>query len=239
MQDSFCNLSTEEKEQIADTILSSVMNEVKEVYLENRLQHRNAYTMLVWDFIGSRIIDELKSTRLKVKKIKRGRFSFDLIIDEENQTAYTIMKKSNISKVKKEQKFSHYLWALASINKDFEVEEGQMNLFSLDCESSYREQTRKELLKNVDSIIARYGIIVINDDNKQFPAIELHIYDMNLNCKYEEVWKESFVLDYNFDFEEKDGEENIALNVRLKDEENKNVLKIKDDKEDMQLKKEG
>ena len=102
-----------------------------------------------------------------------------------------------------------------------------------------RKQIRMELLKNLDASIARYGIIVINDDNKQFPAIELHIYDMNLNCKYEEVWKESFVLDYNFDFEEKDGEKNIALNVRLKDEENKNVLKIKDDKEDMQLKKEG
>lgn len=234
----FCNLSENEKELISDAILSSVMNEVKDVYIENRLQHKNAYSMLIWDFIGSRVIDALDSTRLKVKKIKRGRYSFDLILDEENQTAYTIMKKSNIQKVKKEKSFSHYLWALASINYDLKVEEGQFNLFSLDGEDSYREATRKELFKNVDAIITRYCTIVINDDNRQFPTIELQVFDMNLNCIYEETWKESLVIDYSFNIENTPDEEDVLLNVKLKEELNDNILKIKNE-EDKQLKKEG
>lgn len=234
----FCKLSINEKELISNAILSSVMNEVKDVYIENRLQHRNAYSMLIWDFIGSRVIDVLASTRLKVKKIQRGRYSFDLILDEENQTVYTIMKKSNIKKVKKEKSFSHYLWALTSINYDLKVEEGQFNLFSLDGEDSYRDVTRKELFKSVDAIITRYCTIVINDDNKQFPTIELQVFDMNLNCVYEEIWKESLVIDYNFNIENNNDEENIVLNVKLKEELKDNILKIKNE-EDKQLKKEG
>ena len=241
MQD-FCNLTTEEKEIISKTIITSIMNEVKEFYMGNNLHHKNAYYMLTWDFIGSRIIDILKSTRLKVKKVERGVHTFDLIIDEENSTAYSIMKKSNFYRVKNNKKFSHYLWALTSINSDIAIEEGQMNLFSIDTAQLYREETKRKLLSDVESIITRYCTIIINDDNRQFPSIELHVFDMNLNDIYQETWKESLTIDYNFGFDDAD-EEIIVPNIKIKDDkdenENKNKMKFKDNKKEEKNKKEG
>lgn len=225
----FCYLSTEEKNIISNTIISAMLNDVKEVYIENNLHHRNAYSMLVWDFVGSKVIETLKNTRLKVIKTKRGRFSFDLILDEEYHTIYSIMKKSNIEKVKKERKFSHYLWALTSINCDIEVGEGQLNLFTIESNNEYREKTKKELLTGVEAIVNRYCIIVINDDNKQFPSIQLGVYDMNLNCIYEEMWKESIIIDYNFENDDNSNEDKPI--IKIKDDFEENILKIKKQEE--------
>ena len=225
----FCYLSTKEKNIISNTIISAMLNDVKEVYIENNLHHRNAYSMLVWDFVGSKVIETLKNTRLKVIKVKRGRFSFDLILDEEYHTIYSIMKKSNIEKVKKERKFSHYLWALTSINCDIEVGEGQLNLFTIESNNEYREKTKKELLTGVEAIVNRYCIIVINDDNKQFPSIQLGVYDMNLNCIYEEMWKESIIIDYNFENDDNINEDKPI--IKIKDDFEENVLKIKKQEE--------
>lgn len=237
MQD-FCKLTTEEKDIISTSIITSIMNEVKEIYMENNLHHRNAYYALTWDFIGSRIIDKLKNTRLKVKKVRRGIHTFDLIIDEENSTVYTIMKKSNFYRVKNSKKISHYLWALASINSDIKVEEGQMSLFSIDTAQLYREETKRKLLNDVESIIMRYCTIIINDDNRQFPNIELHVYDMKLNDIYQETWKESLTIDYNFGFD--DNEEETAVPcIKIKEDENKNTMQFKDNENKENNKKEG
>lgn len=228
----YCKLTDKEKNLISSTIITSIMNDAQEVYSENNLQHRNAYHSLVWDFVGTRVIEVLKDTRLIVKKTKRGRYSFDLIIDEENGTIYSIMRKSNINRVRKQQKFSHYLWALSSINIDIEVQEGQMNLFSMDTAKDYREQTKRNLLGKISSIITRYCTIVINDDNVQFPSIELHVLDMNLNTIYEEKWKESLTIDYKLGYEE-ENEIDSMLKVMIKGEENYDAipLKQKEDKE--------
>lgn len=232
MQD-FCKLSIEEKDIISNSIITAMINEVKEVYSENNLQHQNAYHMLTWDFIGSRVIDELHKTRLQTKKVKRGRYSFDLIIDEDNNTVYSIMKKSNIYRIKNNKNFSHYLWSLASINDDIEVQEGQMNLFSVDTAQLYREETRKKLLGKVENIITRYCTIVINDDNKQFPNIELHVLDMNLNSVYEEKWKESLVVDYSFEFDEDENnnENELISKIKIKEDDDDNLVKLKEDRD--------
>lgn len=238
MQD-FCKLSTEEKEIISNSIITSLMNEVKEVYAENNLQHKNAYHMLTWDFIGSRIIEVLKKTRLNVKKVKRGRYSFDLIVDEQNATVYSIMKKSNIYRIKNGQNVSHYLWALASINDDIKVQEGQLSLFAMDTAQTYREETKKNLLSDVENIITRYCTIVINDDNKQFPSIELHVYDMNLNQVYEEKWKESLIVDYSFEFDANEEEKTTIPKVKFKENIDNDIIKIKDNKNINRIEKEG
>lgn len=224
MQD-YYSLKEEEKQLISNTIITSIMNDAREVYSENNLQHKNAYHMLVWDFVGTRIIENLKNTKLTVKKVKRGRYSFDLIVDEEQGTAYTIMRKSNILRIKKQQKFSHYLWALSSINEDIEVKQGQMNLFSVDTAKHYREQTKANLLGDISSIITRYCTIVINDDNTQFPSIELNVLDMNLNVIYEEKWKDSLTISYNFDYEETSEIEEIPK-LAIKEIEN-DAIKLK------------
>lgn len=237
----YCLLSTEEKNIISDAVLNAIQNDVREVYSENNLHHKNAYSMLVWDFIGSNVIDDLKTTRLKVVRAKRGRFSFDLIADEENQTVYTIMKKSNIEKIRKERKFSHYLWSLTSINFDIKVEEGQLNLFSIESNNEYREETKKELLSGIEAIINRHCMIVINDDNKQFPYIQLCVYDMNLNCVFEETWKEPVI--WNYSLENDENIEDISVEkptIKFKDDIEENIIRFKEEKKkEEEEKKEG
>lgn len=225
----YCYLSEEEKNIISDAIIAAIMDDVKEVYSENNLHHKNGYSMLVWDFIGSKVIDKLKDTRLKVIKVKRGRFSFDLILDEEHHTVYTIMKKSNIEKVKKEKNFSHYLWALASINCDLEIDQGQLNLFTTDYNNQYKEITKKNLLSGVEAIVDRYCTIVINDDNKHFPSIQMAVFDMNINCIYEEDWKDSVI---NYELENDNYILNPNINnpiIKIKEEKFDNILKIKNE----------
>lgn len=153
-----------------------------------------------------------------------------MIIDEENGTAYSIMRKSNIIRTRKKQKFSHYLWALASINEDIEITEGQMNLFSIETAKDYREQVKQKMLGNINSIITRYCTIVINDDNIQFPSIELHVLDMNLNTIYEEKWKESLVINYNIEYETENDMDNM-IKVTIKDEENDEIIQLKQKEE--------
>lgn len=226
----YCKLTDGEKELISNTIIKSIMNDAQEIYTENKLQHRNGYHQLKWDFVGTRVIEALANKRLVVKKTKRGPHSFDLIIDEENGTAYSIMRKSNIIRTRKKQKFSHYLWALASINEDIEITEGQMNLFSIETAKDYREQVKQKMLGNINSIITRYCTIVINDDNIQFPSIELHVLDMNLNTIYEEKWKESLVINYNIEYETENDMDNM-IKVTIKDEENDEIIQLKQKEE--------
>lgn len=222
----YYKLPDEEKKLIANTIITSIMNDAQEVYAENNLQHRNGYHQLKWDFIGTRIIDALKNTRLVVKKTKRGPHSFDLILDKEQGTVYTIMRKSNINRIRKKQKISHYLWALSSINEDIEVKEGQMNLFSIEIAKDYREQTKQKMLGNTNCIITRYCTIVINDDNVQFPSIELNVLDMNLNIIYEEKWKESLTISYKIDYEEAGETENIPQ-ISIRKNNNEDTIPLK------------
>lgn len=226
----FCQLSNEEKNKIADAILSATMNDVKELYIENDLQHRNAYHMLIWDFIGTRIFNTLNNSRLKVVKVKRGRFSFNLIIDESHSTVYSVIKKSNVERIRNGKNTSHYLWALTSLNSDIPVREGQLSLFELECNKNYIESTKEKLLSGVDSIITRYCTIIINDDNRQFPGIELRVFDTNLNEVYSEIWKESYI-DYSFDFgSDNEAPNNLKVNIKEKDDNSK-LLKIKDNQE--------
>lgn len=226
----YCKLTDEEKELISNTIIKSIMNDAQEIYAENKLQHKNGYYQLKWDFVGTRVIDALTNKRLVVKKTKRGPHTFDLIIDEENGTIYSIMRKSNIIRTKKKQKFSHYLWALASINEDIEVNEGQMNLFSIETAKDYRQYVKQKMLGNINSIITRYCTIVINDDNIQFPSIELHVLDMNLNTLYVEKWKESLTINYNIEYETENDINNM-IKLDFKNEENEEIISLKPKKE--------
>ena len=226
----FCQLSNEEKNKISDAIISATMNDVKELYIENDLQHRNAYHMLVWDFIGTRVFNTLKSSRLKVVKTKRGRFSFNLIVDEQNATVYSIMKKSNVERIRNGKNSTHYLWSLVSLNADIPIREGQLCLFEIESDKNYFEKTKEILLKGIDSIINRYCTIIINDDNKQFPGVELKVFDINLNEVHSEIWKESFI-DYSFDFEPEDEMQNgVKIYIKEKEDISK-LVKIKGSKE--------
>ena len=67
-------------------------------------------------------------------------------------------------------------------------------------------------------------------------------FDMNLNDIYQETWKESLTIDYNFGFDDAD-EEIIVPNIKIKDDkdenENKNKMKFKDNKKEEKNKKEG
>ena len=232
MKKQLSNLTLEEKELISRTILTSAINDVKELYFEQELYHRNAYSMMVWDFIGTNIIKNLKNTRLKVEKVKRGYFSFDLIVDEDNSTVYSVIKKSNLERVRNSKKFSHYCYALASINSDIDIQEGQMNLFSADGIEDFRETIKADLLSDIGSIINRYGTIVINDDNKQFPSVELHVLDMNLNSVYTEVWKQNIEVDYSNNYAEYDekSEDKISLSIKVNKDDNNVKIKREEEK---------
>ena len=101
--------------------------------------------------------------------------------------------------------------------------------FTIESNNEYREKTKKELLTGVEAIVNRYCIIVINDDNKQFPSIQLGVYDMNLNCIYEEMWKESIIIDYNFENDDNSNEDKPI--IKIKDDFEENILKIKKQEE--------
>lgn len=52
---------------------------------------------------------------------------------------------------------------------------------------------------------------------------------MNLNCIYEEMWKESIIIDYNFENDDNINEDKPI--IKIKDDFEENVLKIKKQEE--------
>ena len=204
-------MNEEEKKQISQAIIEGLTCNVEEFYLETGLTHRNGQYMLRWDYIYTNISKNLVNSKLKLVKIYRGIFTFDLIVDEEAKVVYSVIKEKNLSIIRKNKNSNHYMWALASINKNIELK--QLSLFT---NNNMDEKFYAEVIAKIGFMPENYQTILIDDLNKNFPTVYLCQLDKNLNeISRTLIGKNSFV-GYEFGNTNVDKNEETRIEIKLK-----------------------
>lgn len=224
-------MNEEERKQISQAIIEGLTRNVEEFYLETGLTHRNGQHMLRWDYIYTNIAKNLVGSKLKLVKICRGIFTFDLIINEEEKIVYSVIKEKNLSTIKRNKNSNHYMWALASINKNIEQKVKQLSLFAND---NIDEKFYNEVIAEIGFIPENYKTVLIDDLNKNFPVVYLCQLDKDLNeLSKILIGKNSFV-EYEFNNinvdEKEESRVEIKLKQKAKDKVEVRIRKEKDDK---------
>lgn len=224
-------MNEEERKQISQAIIEGLTCNVEEFYLETGLTHRNGQYMLRWDYIYTNISKNLVNSKLKLVKIYRGIFTFDLIVDEEAKVVYSVIKEKNLSIIRKNKNSNHYMWALASINKNIEQKLKQLSLFAND---NIDEKFYAEVIDEIGFIPENYQTILIDDLNKNFPIVFLCQLDKDLNeISRTLIGKNSFV-EYEFNNINVDRKEETKVEIKLKqkarDKVEVRIRKEKDEK---------
>lgn len=224
-------MNEEERKEISQAIIEGLTCNVEEFYLETGLTHRNGQHMLRWDYIYTNIAKNLMNSNLKLVKIYRGIFTFDLIVNEEEKVIYSVIKEKNLSVIKRNRNSNHYMWALASINKNIEQKLKQLSLFAID---NIDEKFYDEVIGQIGFIPENYQTILIDDLNKKFPVVYLCQLDKDLNeVSRTLIGKNSFV-EYEFNNINVDRKEEAKVEIKLKqkarDKVEVRIRKEKDEK---------
>ena len=224
-------MNEEERKQISQAIIEGLTCNVEEFYLETGLTHRNGQHMLRWDYIYTNISKNLVNSKLKLVKIHRGIFTFDLIVDEEAKVVYSVIKEKNLSIIRKNKNSNHYMWALASINKNIEQKLKQLSLFAND---NIDEKFYAEVIAEIGFIPENYQTILIDDLNKSFPTVYLCQLDKDLNeISRTLIGKNSFV-EYEFNNTDVDKNEETRIEIKLKQKaKDKIEVRLRKDKNEI------
>lgn len=218
-------MNREEKIQISQAIIEGLTLNVEEFYMETGLTHKNGQHMLRWDYIYTNIARKLEKSSLKLVKIHRGIFTFDLIVNEEEKIIYSIIKEKNLTAIRKNRNLNHYMWSIATINKDIEPKEKQLSLFGNDM---IDEKFYGEVISKIGFVPDNYRTIVIDDVNKNFPAVYLCRLDKNLNEISRELIGKSNTVKYEFSNTNVDEKEETKIEIKLKQKAKEKIeLKIR------------
>ena len=204
-------MNEEERKQISQAIIEGLTCNVEEFYLETGLTHRNGQHMLRWDYIYTNISRNLVNSKLKLVKIYRGIFTFDLIVDEETKVIYSVIKEKNLSIIRKNKNSNHYMWALASINKN--IEQKQLSLFA---NNNIDEKFYAEVIAEIGFMPKNYQTILIDDLNKNFPRVYLCQLDKDLNEISRTLIGKNCFVEYEFSNTDVDKNEETRIEIKLK-----------------------
>lgn len=223
-------MNEEEKKYVSQAIIEGLTKNVEEFYLETDLRHKNGQYMLRWDYTYTNIKRNLANSKLKMVKINRGIFTFDLITNEDEKRVYSIIKEKNLSIIKRSKNLGHYMWVLALINKNIVSKETQISLFE---SNNMDEKFYEEMIEKIGFIPQNYQTVVIDDANKSFPVVYLCQLDKELNeVSRILIGKNSFV-DYEFNNTNVDRSEEKMVEIKLKQKAKDKVeVKIRKEKED-------
>lgn len=206
-------MNEEERKQISQAIIEGLTCNVEEFYLETGLTHRNGQHMLRWDYIYTNISKNLVNSKLKLVKIYRGIFTFDLIVDEETKVVYSVIKEKNLFIIRKNKNSNHYMWALASINKDVASKEKQLSLFeSNNIDIKFYE----DVINEIGFVPYSYETILIDDYNKNFPVVYMCKFDRDLNEISRVLIGKSDYIEYEFNNKNVDNKDENKVEIKLK-----------------------
>lgn len=223
-------MNQEEKIQVSQAIIEGLTLNVEEFYIETGLTHRNGQHMLRWDYIYTNIARKLENSKLKLVKIYRGIFTFDLIINEEEKIIYSVIKEKNLAIIRKNRNSNHYMWSLASINKNIEQNEKQLSLFAND---NIDEKFYDKMIAEIGFIPENYKTILIDDLNKRFPVIYLCQLDKDLNELSRILIGKNDFVEYEFKNINVDGKEEERVEIKLKQKaKDKIKVRVREEKEE-------
>lgn len=221
-------LSQECKENLVNAIIVATTASVNEFYREERLTHRNGYHFLKWDYTFTSIEKIFSNSEsIKCVKINRGFFSFDLIADINNRYVFSVLKEKNLQAIIRKRDYSHYLWELASVNKNMKAYPSQTSLFEIEMENF----VSNDILNKLDFVPEKYITILVDDSKRQMPKISLVVLNSKLERVYEEVIADVSTVSFDECIEKPIGEKVTDQVIKLELSEKSNIRKNKNRKE--------
>ncbi len=240
-------LSDENKTLIAKSISDACKDNISDFKMEFDLATYNCIHNMKSDFISTNLRDnfnkELENSNIRIINFNVSWYEPPIIYDKNTNYLYSFTSKENFFKQKNGNNRSHYLYALASINKGIEPKHimEQICLFEEDTKSYDRKITKTltDIQQKINGPIKQYVLITYTNESFGLNSITAYIPTANLDIAYEESWNEYIVPSYEIvpisvvDDTNQEETKEIPLAIRKEflvnnDEEN-DILKLRKD----------
>lgn len=231
-------LSGHYKGSIVRAIFEAHKKDLPDFYGEYDLETFNCRHFLKWDFTNTNIIRSFLGKRFHCIKVKRGSWRFVLIYDKETKFLYSLMKEKRFIELQDKTKLGkiHYLYALASINKELKRKIEQLSLFTIDNNQLQNDlkNVLHEMIQNIDGEINNYVLISFSTEKHELVSVSAYIPTAGLDIAYKESWNEFIpadfdtLSDYTDNINQSDEDEiNIALREEILPNNNDDMVQLK------------
>jgi len=194
-------LSDEYKALIAKAVSDAHKDDISEFKMEFDLATYNCTHYMRSDFISTNLRNSfsrnLKDSSIKLVNFKASWFEPVMIYDRHTNYLYSFTSKENFLKQKSKNNRSHYIYALASINKNLEPKHvmEQICLFEEEIESCDEKISKilMDIQKKVDGPLKQYVLVTYTSETFGLTSITAYIPTVNLDIAYEEDWSEYII----------------------------------------------
>lgn len=224
---------------IVNCIDVALADDCKRYMLEFHPDTTNGVPHCIHDWINGNLVKYIP-TDIRVFKFNRYSWKSNMVIDDANKIAYTVMRQKGLHRLKsKKRTFPHYLQTFVSIlNSEFEGKNKQLMIDGLDAEI-FSQDILNDDFRNLcgENLKAtegyRHCLIAFDTRNGQLSDVKAWVLDKDLDIADEHCLNEYIKPDYtkltNIDTKnETDKLPQDTSNESLLKLTNKSIVKIKE-----------